>query len=293
MFLLEWGRFEGFIRFPLHVTTTTRGQGKMGYIESWKHLVEEALQSRPASEREVYWEVDESDSAARGFGYTAGTGVEAWKEAEVVQRSNEHIKGRMHHRISSIRGIHDGHRAIRRGTHLRMRCRRVGAKLPTWIRKKGSLRKIGNISNDRGRLPGRKQPHEQGKLCLRWRVLRGYQRAVQRRTFQITKRSNKALRRRARPTIMLIRRCLRSAIPSIAATVGTDILELINLDILNEHLGLNIDLSDAWQRLLGHEAVFENIETFLGECATDPYAMDGLEKRGPFQTQYMEGYSSL
>ena len=30
----------------------------------------------------------------------------------------------------------------------------------------------------------------------------------------------------------LIRRCLRSAIPSIAATTGTDILELINLDIL-------------------------------------------------------------
>jgi hypothetical protein len=68
----------------------------------------------------------------------------------------------------------------------------------------------------------------------------------------------------------IIRRCLQSAIPSIAATTGTDILELINLDILNEHLGLNIDLSAAWQRLLRLEATSENIETFLGECAIDP-----------------------
>jgi len=81
----------------------------------------------------------------------------------------------------------------------------------------------------------------------------------------------------------LIRRCLRSAIPSIAATTGTDILELINLDILNEHLGLNIDLSDAWQRLLRLEAASENIETFLGECATDPYAWSILRREGHFK----------
>ena len=81
----------------------------------------------------------------------------------------------------------------------------------------------------------------------------------------------------------LIRRCLRSAIPSIAATTGTDILELINLDILNEHLGLNIDLSDAWQRLLRFETTSENIETFLGECATDLYAWRILRREGHFK----------
>ncbi len=81
----------------------------------------------------------------------------------------------------------------------------------------------------------------------------------------------------------LIQRCLRSAIPSIAATTGTDILELINLDILNEHLGLNIDLSDAWQRLLTPGALFENIEVFLGECATDPYAWSVVKREGHFK----------
>lgn len=81
----------------------------------------------------------------------------------------------------------------------------------------------------------------------------------------------------------LIRRCLRSVIPSIAATTGTDILELINLDILNEHLGLNLDLSDSWQRLLVPEAASGNIESFLGECATDWYAWSILKREGHFK----------
>lgn len=51
----------------------------------------------------------------------------------------------------------------------------------------------------------------------------------------------------------------------------------------NEHLGLNIDLSDAWQRLLRLEATSENIETFLGECATDPYAWSILRREGHFK----------
>lgn len=70
----------------------------------------------------------------------------------------------------------------------------------------------------------------------------------------------------------LIRHCLLSVITSIAATTGTDILELISLDILNKHLGLNIDLSDAWERVLRLQTASANIETFLTECAPDPYA---------------------
>ncbi|KAH8692531.1 hypothetical protein GQ44DRAFT_780093 [Phaeosphaeriaceae sp. PMI808] len=75
----------------------------------------------------------------------------------------------------------------------------------------------------------------------------------------------------------VIRRCLQSAIPSIAATTGTDILELISIDILNHHLGLNIDLSDSWNRVPKPQSASASIETFLAECAPDP-VVQGYEQ---------------
>jgi hypothetical protein len=81
----------------------------------------------------------------------------------------------------------------------------------------------------------------------------------------------------------VIRRCLQSTIPSIAATTGTDILELISLDILNRHLGLNIDLSDSWNRVLKPQSAFASIETFLAECAPDPYAWSVLRREWYFK----------
>ncbi len=153
------------------------------------------------------------------------------------------------------------------------------------IRKLESLKKFRSVPSDRERPPERKQPQEQKE-------------AIRRMTSSAKKPSASELeesppdeqtRQQASQETStadenaLIRRCLRSAIPSIAATTGTDILELINLDILNEHLGLNIDLSDAWQRLLTPEALFENIEVFLGECATDPYAWSIVKREGYFK----------
>ena len=80
----------------------------------------------------------------------------------------------------------------------------------------------------------------------------------------------------------VIRRCLLSAIPSIIATPGTDILELISLDTLIKLLGLNIDLSDCWERTLMRRNASASIETFLAECAPDPYAWSILRREGPF-----------
>ncbi|KAF2260229.1 hypothetical protein CC78DRAFT_571365 [Lojkania enalia] len=83
--------------------------------------------------------------------------------------------------------------------------------------------------------------------------------------------------------VAIIRRCLQSAIPSIAATTGTDILELISLDILNHHLGLNIDLSDSWKRVLKPQSAFASIEMFLAECAPDPFAWSVLRREWYFK----------
>jgi hypothetical protein len=83
--------------------------------------------------------------------------------------------------------------------------------------------------------------------------------------------------------VTIIRRCLQSAIPSIAATTGTDILELISLDILSHHLGLNIDLSDSWKRVLKPQSAFTNIEIFLAECAPDPFAWSVLRREWHFK----------
>jgi hypothetical protein len=93
MFLLKWGHVEDFIRFPLHDTITTRGEGKMVDIDSWKHQVEEAFQSKPATEREVVsWDMYEAGLATFGYNYPAGAVVEASKRAEEAQRSNEHVR---------------------------------------------------------------------------------------------------------------------------------------------------------------------------------------------------------
>ena len=304
MFLLEWGHFKDFIRFPLHDTITTRGKGKMGYIDAWKHQVEEVFQSKPATEREVAsWEVDEAGPATCGYNYSAGAGAETSRRAEEAQRSNKHIN----HSLGEDGGCTTGSPSL-----LEELLKDIDFDSTTDAEqmrpleglKKGPLEeeaeerecKLTNVDQKEDELEGIQKRIERQREAAREKTAARAKEAMLKMTSFAKLSSGSAenspddrsKQERSQDAgtaddSAIVRRCLRSAIPSIAATTGTDILELINLDILNEHLGLNIDLSDAWQRLLKLEAASENIETFLGECATDPYAWSILRREGHFK----------
>lgn len=80
----------------------------------------------------------------------------------------------------------------------------------------------------------------------------------------------------------VVRRCLLSAVPTIAATTGTDIIEMIGFDIVNQKLQLDLDLSDGWKRLFDPGDAISNIDVFLAYCAPDPHAWDILQSDGAF-----------
>jgi hypothetical protein len=292
MFLLEWGHFEDFIRFPLHDKITTRGQGKIGYIDSWKHQVEETFQGKPATEKEVVsWEGDGADPATCGYSHPAGARVEASRKAEEVQWSNKHIN----YSLGEDRECTTGSSSILEELFKNFDFDSTTDEeqtSPLEGLKKEPLDEVQERESKLTNASRKEKELEEFQKCIKRHREAAKEKAAARAKEAMLKRVSFA-----RPSSGsaenspddqakqedLIRRCLRSAIPSIAATTGTDILELINLDILNEHLGLNIDLSDAWQRLLGLEATYENIETFLGECATDPHAWSILRREGHFK----------
>ncbi|KAK8118322.1 uncharacterized protein PG998_002948 [Apiospora kogelbergensis] len=75
----------------------------------------------------------------------------------------------------------------------------------------------------------------------------------------------------------------RSIISSVLD--GVHILELIDIDILNQTLGLGVDLSDAWEDLLQSDRAAQNLEIFLDQCA----ATSGIW-RNPHMEVYLESH---
>ena len=270
MFLLEWGHFEDFIRFPLHDTITTRGELKMGNIDSWKHQVEEAFQSKPATEREVVsWEVDEAGPGEDGECATGSPSLledllkdidfDSTTDAEQTRPLEGLKKGPLEEaedRECKVTNADQKENELE-GFQKCIERQREAAREKAAARAKEAMLKMASlVKQSSGSAENAPDNHTKQEGSQEASAAHGH---------------------------AIVKRCLRSAIPSIAATTGTDILELINFDILNEHLGLNIDLSAAWQRLLRLEATSENIETFLGECATDPYAWSILRREGHFK----------
>jgi hypothetical protein len=245
MFLMDWGHFDGFVKFPLrdvdalktaenvrqpseHIDQNSGEEGEciVGLEDLLKGINFDSMtDSGPADQIEdLKNRSPEDKTQVTGYKHT-GAGQKA-RELEEIQKRAERQKEATREKAAAR-----AKEATRRMTS---------------SAKQSASRSEENLSDDQTRQQASQETSTADKNAL-------------------------------------IQRCLRSAIPSIAATTGTDILELINLDILNEHLGLNIPLSDAWQRLLAPGALFENIEVYLGECATDPYAWSILKREGHFK----------
>jgi hypothetical protein len=259
----------------------------MDYITSWQHQVEEALQTeKPVTgnggrddapgKGVVSWEMDEPGPVTCGYDYTAGTQVDASEKGDraPVEDLIKDIDF-----ASQAGQINETENSKRR---------------PNEDEARKKERNQTNADQKAKELEGIQKYIAQQKEAARKKAAAQAKEALKKANFARSSASGSVenlpndqakqhgSQQTGRADGDLIRRCLRSAIPSIAATTGTDILELISLDILNKHLGLNIDISDAWERVLGPQTAYGNVEAFLGECAPDPYAWSILKREGPF-----------
>ncbi|PMD64278.1 uncharacterized protein K444DRAFT_308397 [Hyaloscypha bicolor E] len=262
MFLMDWDHFEDFVKFPLHDT---------------------------AKSEAISPEADEADPAICGDDYSAGTGVDAMKTAGDNKQGkegnysleledllkdidfNSTTDSGPTHQIEDLKNWplegktpekehkhSDADQKARELEGIQRRIERQAAREKAMARAKEAMHKMTNSAEPSASGPEKDFPNDPTKQ-------QGSQKTG------------------AAGDSTLVQRCIQSAIPSIAATTGTDILETINLDLLNEHFDLNIDLSDAWQRLLKPGAIAENIKAYLEECATDPYAWNILKREGHFK----------